>query len=694
MDANGNIDEESSIASDPVPMTPSRGKARGNVFRSAFEMKDQLKQELKRPAYDVSKFYHETGFTQWVARHPRFEQMTLLVIALNAIWIFVDTDYNPGAMLVSSPPVFQIVENLFCMYFSFEWTMRFCAFKRKRDGLKDGWFVFDSLLVGTMFFETWVMTAVMLFGPGGSGGVGNASILRMARLLRLSRMARMARLLRAMPELLILCKGMLAAMRSVGFTLSLLFVILYVFGIAFVQLCDGSPCQELFPDVPNSMHTLLLQAALMDGLGELVTPLQNQNLALLIVLYLFVLLASLTVMNMLIGVICELVSIVAQTEKESLALSFVWEKVSELMNSGANPDADGDGKISKDEFLDMLGNKEAVKILHDTGVDVVGLVDLADEIFQEDTEDEDFGKTLTFEELMDHILEQRGANVSTVKDVQRLRKHVNSRFNALERKLIGGTTRTSTGDDMPPASASTAASTCPTSPASSANCSLPSVVVGLPSMLSSSTYTNAHIVEDSPRCDALRHASLGPYIPRIESSPRKTGGGFRDAFAHSMHGLLAAHECEVAFLQAENLRLRDRLNQLAKLTNSVSNTSISVALQSNSVAQELVEKRSPSPVLANAITPRKTPLQAPSSNGRRLPEANAITPRKTPLQAPSSNGRRLPEAPATAADTRHRHVRGLGMAMRSPGGPGNGMAPSGQSRDGSVDSSETGMHTC
>ena len=45
---------------------------------------------------------------------------------------------------------------------------------------------------------------------------------RLVRLLRLTRMARMARLLRAMPELLVLIKGMVVAMRSVFFTLCLL----------------------------------------------------------------------------------------------------------------------------------------------------------------------------------------------------------------------------------------------------------------------------------------------------------------------------------------------------------------------------------------------------------------------------------------------------------------------------------------
>merc|ERR1719410_1125703 len=99
---------------------------------------------------------------------------------------------------------------------------------------------------------------------------GNASILRLARLLRLTRMARMARLLRAMPELLIMVKGMVAALRSVSFTLVLLLMILYVFGITFVQLCDKSPCASLFPDVLAAIHILLLRGALMDDMSVLI----------------------------------------------------------------------------------------------------------------------------------------------------------------------------------------------------------------------------------------------------------------------------------------------------------------------------------------------------------------------------------------------------------------------------------------
>merc|ERR1719265_578007 len=100
---------------------------------------------------------------------------------------------------MDSGTFFQFMEHAFCTYFTFEWVMRFLSFKVKRNGFKDGWFVFDSLLVFMMVMETWVLLVVMT-ASGSSGGSplgGNTSILRLFRLLRLSRLVRM---LRSLPE--------------------------------------------------------------------------------------------------------------------------------------------------------------------------------------------------------------------------------------------------------------------------------------------------------------------------------------------------------------------------------------------------------------------------------------------------------------------------------------------------------------
>merc|ERR1719433_812297 len=100
-------------------------------------------------------FYKKTGFCQIVARSQLFESITLSVIAFNAIWMSIDIDLNDAVTLTGAHPVFQIVEHFFCMYFTFEWTIRFGAFHRKRNGMRDSWFVFDSFMVFMMVSETW-----------------------------------------------------------------------------------------------------------------------------------------------------------------------------------------------------------------------------------------------------------------------------------------------------------------------------------------------------------------------------------------------------------------------------------------------------------------------------------------------------------------------------------------------------------
>jgi len=404
------------------------------VFADAAALKEKLRMNMAKPPYNVCNFYHDEGCAQKVARSPLFEHMTLAVIAFNAIWISVDTDYNDADILLDAQPVFIVMENFFCMYFTMEWTFRFLAFKEKRNGLKDAWFVFDSALVFTMVMETWLMTGLVLMMGGGSGSaLGNASILRLFRLLRLSRMARMARLLRAMPELMVLIKGMVVAMRSVFFTLCLLAGILYVFGIAFVQLMrDTNTGDTVFESVPAAMNSLLLRGILPDEM-DLIETIGGENHGQFpgwvykVLILGYIILAGLCIMNMLVGVLCEVVSVVSSVEKESLLVNYVKGTLQHmLMTSGI--DANGDHLISRHEFEELLEHPGAAKAIQEVGVDVVGLMDFSEWIFKD-------GKELSFPDFMDMVLQLRGSNVATVKDVVDLRKMVQAELEKLAPKF-------------------------------------------------------------------------------------------------------------------------------------------------------------------------------------------------------------------------------------------------------------------
>merc|ERR1712232_453678 len=134
--------------------------------------------------------------------------------------------------------------------------------------------------------------------------------------------------LRAMPELVILVKGMRSAARSVFFTLLLLLILLYVFAIAFTQLLKDTDevGEEHFSNVLASMHPLWLYAALIDEITSLVDEIEKESIICVILIDVFILIASLTVMNMLISVLCEVINAVATSEREEMALSVVKSK--------------------------------------------------------------------------------------------------------------------------------------------------------------------------------------------------------------------------------------------------------------------------------------------------------------------------------------------------------------------------------
>merc|ERR1719291_1213623 len=113
--------------------------------------------------------------------------------------------------------------------------------------------------------------------------------------MRLTRMARLAQLLRAIPEITVLLNGMAVATRTVACTISLMFCIVYIFAIAFVNLESESMLgHKYFSSVSSSIHTLLIAGAFPD-LEELLRDIVDESMFTWILMISFVLLATITV---------------------------------------------------------------------------------------------------------------------------------------------------------------------------------------------------------------------------------------------------------------------------------------------------------------------------------------------------------------------------------------------------------------
>jgi len=243
-------------------------------------------------------------------------------------------------------------------------------------------------------------------------------------------MARVARLLRSWPELTILLKGISIAARSVLSTLCLLLVLVYVFAMAFRQLTNNTAVgHKYFRSVPFGMKVLLLKSALPDG-EEIVNALGNENVFYAFVGVAFMGLSGLTIMNMLIGVLCEVIGVVSAVEKEAMQVNFVKSELLHALKEN-HIRVDEDLIISKQDFHTMLTNPAFAKSMKEVGVDPLGLLDVCDFIFSGECQSvrkSQLKQGLRFHELIELMLDLGGGNACRVKDVIDLRKVLLSKF--------------------------------------------------------------------------------------------------------------------------------------------------------------------------------------------------------------------------------------------------------------------------
>jgi len=384
-----------------------------------------------------------------LAGSKKFEYTTLFVIVLNAGFIGYDADfsarkekpkdlYDCKGFEPADCYQFIVMENLFAVYFTFEVVVRFFAYKQKSMILEpDWWFLFDGTLVAFMVLETWVLPIV-----GASGPLAQLSVLRLLRLLRITRMAK---LMRFFPELQIIVKGMVAAVRSVLCTGLLLILILYVWAILFTSEfhqgdapdaeVEGS-AQGLFGSMGKSMRHLFIMGTILDDITLCCNSIRGSNKgpAMLSAFIVFVLISSFTMLNMLIGILCEVVCATGEGERNKNTEMHVRDAITNLF---ATMDEDGNGEINRTEFMSMKGNKEVMKALDELEVKAKHFEMYADLMFKpsETLEEGEAETTFDFEKTINMIMRLRpGTKVSALdfanfqmtvyKNHDRLKNHI------------------------------------------------------------------------------------------------------------------------------------------------------------------------------------------------------------------------------------------------------------------------------
>lgn len=346
---------------------------RSSVLSENDELAKAIRQiEQKEPLHQVESIQSALridtstckGRGRWVVEHRYFNFFISSMITLNPIFMGVATDYADD----ETSGVWFAMESTFGIVFFVELVLRLYI-NTLRQFFSDGWNIFDFLLVSLACFDTFVMSHI-------SHGNG-LNVVGAMRILRLARVARIFRLLRFFKELWLLVIGVLDAMRTLVWAWILIALLIYIFGV-FITRTVGVPYKSIdeevdmyFRDVQWSMFTLF-QVMTTEGWADIARAAMRHEPWAWIFFILFLCTTTFAIMNVVVAVIVENTLDQAMNQKEDILKKAEHEKVTscaKIFEVFRTADVDGNGELTRTEFLQALHRPDVVKYLHEVGID-------------------------------------------------------------------------------------------------------------------------------------------------------------------------------------------------------------------------------------------------------------------------------------------------------------------------------------
>jgi len=392
----------------------------------------------------------------------RFDAAVGIIIVINSLCMGLETSFELENRDLT---VFEVLEHIFLFVYMAELGLRFFAHGCRC--LQSPWVLFDFVLVFMGVVSNYIVGPII-----NSLGEGNQSLkdsmggLLVMRMLRLFRLARAVRLLVQFKTLWMLIRGLMGSAGTIMYTFGLILLILYIASCMAMELItkkmidsDKPEIQELvvvnFQTIPIAMLTLI-QFVSMDGMSDIYYPLILEDPVLLMFFLPFILVVSISLMNLVTAVIVE--SAIEQGKQDrDLQRLYKQEEMKKMMPDlqklYEDLDENKDGRVTLDEIReasDDLKNQLKDSLQADSVEELFQMID-ADEDGKVDVGEfcESIAKVVTSDTSADtiRILKQLSVTRKEVSDLKGLasdtRKEVSdlrsSLTDLLEHLKIGAT---------------------------------------------------------------------------------------------------------------------------------------------------------------------------------------------------------------------------------------------------------------
>ena len=210
-----------------------------------------------------------------------FQFLVIAIIIFNAFTIGVNT-YELSDV---TNQIINLLDYSITIFFVIEITIRFIGEPKKSEFFKNGWNIFDTIIVCISLIPI----------------QNNSSFL----LLRLLRVFRVLRIISVIPELKMIIEALLQSVKRVFYVSLLLFIILYIYAtIGSILFSEDIPSS--WGNVGTAMITLF-QVLTLSSWEQVMLPLQDLYWWAWIYIFSFIIICGITMLNLLIAVLVDVV---------------------------------------------------------------------------------------------------------------------------------------------------------------------------------------------------------------------------------------------------------------------------------------------------------------------------------------------------------------------------------------------------
>jgi len=305
----------------------------------------------------------------------------MVLILLNLVLLGVEVDVSSTLGQQDIPAWFDMVNIFIVSMFAIELVLCFIGFGCWTFfcGPDRGWNLFDFVIICLSVFET----VLQLWAPG---LISQMRYMRFMRLARALRGMRVVKLLRYVSALRTLIFSIIHTTGSLMWTLVLLILLFYSFGVILTQvvtdhcrfetveatgddnavpICDPA-LARFWSSVPESMLTLFMSISGGISWVEPLMPLRNVSFVAVACLLLYIFLTVFAVLNVVTGVFCHTAIESASADKEIVVMSQMQKQATQmsvLRQMFDEMDLDHSQMVSIKELKEALDSKKFASFL-------------------------------------------------------------------------------------------------------------------------------------------------------------------------------------------------------------------------------------------------------------------------------------------------------------------------------------------